>query len=725
MRRKFRLLAKRESLRKPKPQMTRLAIILTGLALSLVGPPTAGAARSEFFGIAQGSNRLNRLDGQDLKGLAAAKVRTERFQLNWPSAQPSQNSFDWDGADRLVGSLARHGVRPVPFVWGSPPWVAGNSARPPLDSAADEQAWQDFLRTAVARYGPGGVYWGTPYHQKYGAAAKPLPIQSWQIWNEPNLDKYFAPHPSANEYARLLEISQAAIRDQDPEATIVLAGLVAYGPNTSWNYLRNLYEVGGVGSDFDIAALHPYSPDLDKFRNAIQKVRGVMSHYGDGGKPLWLTEVAWGSGPPDQYGINKGLAGQDQMLDGSFDMILRSRRGWNVQRVFWFYWRDPSSPPGTCSFCGTAGLLNYNRTPKPAFNTFTGYTAETTPPRASITSGPSSGSFTNDSTPTFSFASNERGSTFQCHYEAHAFSTCSSPFTRASSLSDGAHTFFLKAIDAPGNESSVVSRSFTVDTAPPNTTITGGPKTSGGYTNDPTPPFTFTSSEGGSSFQCKVDSGAYAACSSPRTTSHLADGSHTFYVRATDPAGNTDPTPATRAFAIRTAAVGVVGTSLNVTAAQGAADNIRITRPSASVLRVTDFPSGAYTGSGVTTGAGCTRVGDYTADCTGEIAKISVLAGERPDQVTNMTGVQSTLLGGSLNDTLIGGPGSDALTGGPGADVLTGMDGNDQLFGRDLTDDTTINCDGGTGTPGSADKADLDVLPKDSPVSGCETVTRH
>ena len=49
------------------------------------------------------------------------------------------------------------------------------------------------------------------------------------------------------------------------------------------------------------------------------------------------------------------------------------------------------------------------------------------------------------------------------------------------------------------------------------------------------------------------------------------------------------------------------------------------------------------------------------------------------------------------------------------------MNGNDQLLARDLASDQTVDC--GVG----ADKADLDVLPKDpnSVVSGCETKTRH
>ena len=81
----------------------------------------------------------------------------------------------------------------------------------------------------------------------------------------------------------------------------------------------------------------------------------------------------------------------------------------------------------------------------------------------------------------------------------------------------------------------------------PNTTITAGPSAG---TNDPTPSFSF-SSQPGTSFECKLDSGPYAPCSSPITAPRLADGPHTFSVRATDAAGNTDPTPATRAFTVQ------------------------------------------------------------------------------------------------------------------------------------------------------------------------------
>ncbi|MCB0827512.1 MAG: hypothetical protein KDB62_01720, partial [Solirubrobacterales bacterium] len=87
---------------------------------------------------------------------------------------------------------------------------------------------------------------------------------------------------------------------------------------------------------------------------------------------------------------------------------------------------------------------------------------------------------------------------------------------------------------------------------PPETTINSGPD---GVIADNTPTFTFSSSEPGSAFQCKTDSGPFGPCSGPgdsNTTFALADGPHRFQVRAIDPAANIDPTAASRTFAVDT-----------------------------------------------------------------------------------------------------------------------------------------------------------------------------
>jgi hypothetical protein len=355
-----------------------------------------------------------------------------------------------------------------------------------------------------------------------------------------------------------------------------------------------------------------------------------------------------------------------------------------------------------------------NLDPTPAQRSFT---VDATPPSTTINSGPSG--TTNDPTPTFAFSS-EPGATFQCSVDSGVFAACSSPQTTAQ-LSDGPHTFSVRATDSVGNvDPTPAQRSFTVDTSIPQTTIDSGPS---GTTNDPTPTFAFSSTKAGSSFECRVDSGSYAVCGSPQTTARLADGSHTFSVRATDPAGNPDPTPARRSFTVDTASVSVSGSTLKVSAAADATDHLEITRRPGGTLLVTDLPSGAYSGSGVHTGAGCTRQGDNAARCDAAgVRMVKVKAGDGADKVTNSTPLESHLSGGSEDDKLVGGSDEDTLVGGTGADELRGDEGNDLLRARNRDDDERIACGGG-----GRDEARLDDRPNDrgSVVTGCETKVRR
>jgi hypothetical protein len=342
------------------------------IAVALLAAPAAQAARSEFYGITQ----PQALSGLDIVRMAGAKVHTDRLPLQWNQVQPRKTSFRWSGYDQVIGSLAVVGIRSAPFVWGSPRWAnTGGLPRPPA-SAAARAAWQTFLKAAVARYGPGGTYWSTGYRQRFGSGATPLPIQSWQIWNEPNL-KY--PYPGttykqkAQKYGQLVQISHTAIRAKDPKAKIVLAGITTQKDPNAFNFLGSLYSVPGIKNSFEAAAQHPYASTNAKIKTAIQHFRSVMASHGDKATPLWITEFAWGSGPPDSAGINKGLTGQKQALTSSYNMLRANRTAWNLQRVFWFLWRDPA--PGSdfadgCSFCGTAGLYRFNGDAKPALSAF-------------------------------------------------------------------------------------------------------------------------------------------------------------------------------------------------------------------------------------------------------------------------------------------------------------------------------------------------------------------
>jgi hypothetical protein len=77
-----------------------------------------------------------------------------------------------------------------------------------------------------------------------------------------------------------------------------------------------------------------------------------------------------------------------------------------------------------------------------------------------------------------------------------------------------------------------VSTTWTVDLTGPQTTIAGTPA-NGAKINVGTTAFTFTATGTSPTFECKRDSGAFAACTSPQNLSGFADGNHTFSVRAT------------------------------------------------------------------------------------------------------------------------------------------------------------------------------------------------
>jgi large repetitive protein len=137
----------------------------------------------------------------------------------------------------------------------------------------------------------------------------------------------------------------------------------------------------------------------------------------------------------------------------------------------------------------------------------------------------------------FSFSADEPGATFACSMDGGSFGACTSPETYTG-LSDGSHTFRVRASDALGNTSSPVSATVVVDTTAPSAAVTSGPAAN---TSSSTAAFTFTGTDSGTgvaSFECSVDAAAFAACTSPHSVSGLADGPHTFEVRAIDQVGN-------------------------------------------------------------------------------------------------------------------------------------------------------------------------------------------
>jgi hypothetical protein len=131
--------------------------------------------------------------------------------------------------------------------------------------------------------------------------------------------------------------------------------------------------------------------------------------------------------------------------------------------------------------------------------------------------------------------------------------------------SRGTYTFNLVGVSADQvaftsrNSGSTTQRPQLVvafDANAPSTSLDATPPSLSG---SGTASFAFSANDPLANFECTLDGAAFAACASPKEYTGLADGSHTFQVRAVDAAGNADPTPVSFAWTVDTLAPQVEG----------------------------------------------------------------------------------------------------------------------------------------------------------------------
>lgn len=177
------------------------------------------------------------------------------------------------------------------------------------------------------------------------------------------------------------------------------------------------------------------------------------------------------------------------------------------------------------------------------------FNVDLTAPDSSITGGPAQGSTVATSTVTMEFGGTAGDTAkLECRLDEASFARCESPLVLRG-LSDGTHTFEVRAIDGAGNrDETPASRSFAIDTTPPNTSLVSGP---GKRARKGVLKFSFRATEAGARFSCslvrKGKRAVYSACKSPKTyrlKPRRKKVIYVFRVRAADAHGNIDPTPA-------------------------------------------------------------------------------------------------------------------------------------------------------------------------------------
>ncbi len=221
---------------------------------------------------------------------------------------------------------------------------------------------------------------------------------------------------------------------------------------------------------------------------------------------------------------------------------------------------------------------------------------------------------------------------FECSMDSAAFSSCTSP-ANFPAVADGNHLFQVRAINVAGVSGPAAGVSWTVNTVKPVVEITSA-----------VPPEAVASSSqmvlsfasaSGTSFSCKLDSGAEQECTSPMNWTGLADGAHTAWISATDALGNRSE-PVAYNWSVQAAPLTVGGVAVQ-----------QIARTSVVIRWTTSLPASAR----IEYGLG--NFNSVTAEISSEAAQSIVLTGLTPNR-TYQARVRVTDASGrtSVSDTV-------------------------------------------------------------------------
>jgi len=275
-----------------------------------------------------------------------------RIGVRWRIVEQRKGEWDYSAVDS-VGKLIPGEIEILGVLMSVPEWANGvepKTAEGWFDTypPKDLNDWKQYVSKTVEHY----------KHR----------IKHWEIWNEENGVDFYRPRPDAKAYTELLKAAYLAAKKADPECVVVLGGLQMNGiiPNP-WsrvevpNYLEDLYKAG-ARPYFDVCNIHPYvlpSEGADHMMKLTRDTLSLMARYGDGNKPLWITEVGCGATSKEAE------QAQAQLLLDSFKAAAEEPR---IERVFWFLLRDMQKD--LLGPEGSMGIFSYQGRPKPALQAF-------------------------------------------------------------------------------------------------------------------------------------------------------------------------------------------------------------------------------------------------------------------------------------------------------------------------------------------------------------------
>lgn len=262
--------------------------------------PTVPWGFNEFWGFSNGTWSAEQSDREIAlaNDMMPPALSAHRLFVQWRRVEGTRDQYNWTVTDRAYQAMQANGAeperKPVMVIHDAPNWardpaapcpVADGCTYPPLPEYDGE--WRQFVQDAVTRY-PN--------------------VRAIEVWNEPNLAKFWGPAPDPRRYAEVLALAHDAVAAAGSSAPVITGGLAPVSTSTtrisSREFLREIYNQG-CACDFEGIGMHAYprtEPLVDEMWHEIDRLFAVRDNHNDPGTPQWNTEVGVSSDATEGVG---------------------------------------------------------------------------------------------------------------------------------------------------------------------------------------------------------------------------------------------------------------------------------------------------------------------------------------------------------------------------------------------------------------------------------------
>jgi hypothetical protein len=283
---------------------------------------------------------------RDFAAFRELGVTSWRGSFGWDDYEPEPGRFDFEWLGRFVALADSSGISLRPYLGYTPEWAA----RP----GSDDHVWNDPPRRLEN--------WSRFVEALAGALATQPAIRSYEIYNEENVPMWW--DGTVEEYSDVLRTGAEAVRSADPDAEVLLGGLV--WPDTEW--LEGTCAAGR--GPFDVLPFHAYPETWTPASVIVENYLGAayrehflaVADQRCGRKPIWINETGFATVP------GKTERQQARWWVRAFATFLAAPR---VEHLGIYEIKDQRKDTPVIGDAPNyhLGLLREDRTPKLAFHT--------------------------------------------------------------------------------------------------------------------------------------------------------------------------------------------------------------------------------------------------------------------------------------------------------------------------------------------------------------------